>query len=265
MAHAAIDRSRALYAAGETHQAYRGLGEAVFETGLEHEARTTLAELFPLAKDARRWIGTVLPALFSEDEGERRRAAKALSEAAALEAGDMQRDRIGRPDAMDFIVKALHSGDPKVAEAAAYATRLSMRYYEDPRAYQPLVCLLRDANPNTRRWAVEGVSVLGKEAGVELILPLLADSSEAVQTEVARMIMGAARVGRLSPPTRSQAVELMLGRFDSYATRTKNVILNAAREMGGKDVVERLHRLYATENEAPIRTKIAEVLGVLGS
>ena len=149
---------------GETHQAHRTLSEAAFEPGREREARSVLAELFPLGKDAREWVDTLLPALLSDDAGERQKAAKACQKS-LVKAGDRQRDRIGHPDAMDVVVKALDSSDPAVSEAAAFATRLSMRYYEDPRAYQPLVGLLRAAKANTRRWAVEGVQRTGQTRG----------------------------------------------------------------------------------------------------
>src|SRR5262245_17245327 len=132
MAEAAVDKARELLAAGKEREAYRALCEAIAEPGQHVEARAALKEMFPLPEPARDWIRDVLPALAAEQTDSRRKAAKVLKKVALGEYDYKQRDRIGHPEAMDYIKKALASGDLNVAEAAIIATtRVSQFYYRD--------------------------------------------------------------------------------------------------------------------------------------
>jgi hypothetical protein len=261
MAENAIDKARELFAAGKSHEAHRALCEAATKPSLQHQARAALKETFPVAKEAQDWIRDTLPALLAEDSRARRTAAKVLKKVALDEYGYKQRDRIGHPEAMDYIKKALASADPNVAEAAIIATtRVSQFYYHDPDAYQAVLKLLRSPKANTRRWAVEAATYLGGDRAAEAILPRLSDKSAEVQTEVARMIMSLAQSKRLPQPAKSEALDLMLGRFASYGSGVRNVILNAVREMNDSGVIEALRRLAQTEPEEPLRKKIADII-----
>jgi HEAT repeat protein len=261
MAEAVIDKARALLATGKKPEAYRDLCEAASEPGLQLEARAALKEMFPVPKEAQDWIRDTLPALFAENADARRKAAKVLMKVALGEYHYKQRDRIGHPQAMDYIKKALASNDPKVAEAAIIATtRVTQFYYRDSDAYQAVLKLLRSPKVNTRRWAVEAATYLGRDRAAEAILPLLSDKFAEVQTEVGRMIMSLAQSKRLSQPAKSKAIDLMLGRFASYASGVRNVILNAMREINDPAVIEALRSAAETEPEEPLRKKIADII-----
>jgi HEAT repeat protein len=261
MAENVTQRARKLFEDGETREAHRILCEAILDPQLRREARAVLAELFPTPKEAADWMETVFPGLLSHQVPTRQKAAKELTKMASDEYGRRQRERIGHPEAMEAVIKGLGSEDLKVVEATVFAVaRVSQFYYRDPRATQPVLKLFDAPKPNIRRVAVRAVTYLTREDAAERILPLLGDKAGAVQAEVARMIMFLAQSSSLTAKMKSRAIEEMLGRFETRDPAAKEIILNAAREIGGAEALEELRRVATSEPDKSLRKSIAETI-----
>lgn len=264
MADKAIERARKLFGDGETREAYRILCEVALDSSGRQAARAALAELFPPSKDAVEWSDTVLPALSSPQAAARQKAAKELTKVASDEYGRRQRERIGHPDAVASIVKALKSDDPKVAEASVYAVaRVAQFYYRDPRAVQPAVKRLHDSNADVRRLAVRAVTYLTREDAPALILPLIEDDAAEVQTEVAKMVMFLARAKSLPPSMKPRAVSTLLERFAEYESETKEVVVNAVRDIGSAAAIEGLRKVATSERNGALRKRIIDTVSGL--
>lgn len=242
------ERAKALIAEGKQEEARELLLNAASGPEADAEARGAYEQLFPLTPRQKEWVSSTLSRLTSNDAAERAKAARDLCRKATDEATLEQRELIGDPRMMDYILAGFRSADPKVIECATVAiSQAALFHYRDWRAWEPVLEQLKSKKPVTRRWAVEASGYLGRGRSLQKILPLLEDSDENVRDQVGRSLTWMLRSDVLTPADKQNLLEAFLPRLSSKKASDRSYAASVLGMINNPDALEPLKKALKSE------------------
>ncbi|HZU41358.1 MAG TPA: HEAT repeat domain-containing protein [Terriglobales bacterium] len=155
--------------------------------------------------------------------------------AAAVEVQLAAYDVAKTPDAMDRLVTQAESDTHNRPWLLWTVGLLGNRGVQPDRAADVLTSYLQDPSVETRKWAVEGLAVLGTDAALQPLLTALHDDSSPVVRE--RAACSVAQSGLFTQEQRDRALPTLLD--DASDTRldaqTHGWVFQALRDITGKD------------------------------
>jgi hypothetical protein len=155
----------------------------------------------------------------------------------AIEVDIAARDLDKRSSTIDRLEPAAHYGEQGPRANALWDIGLvGNRGVEPHRARMILQSSLHDDNENIRYWAVEGLSYLGTDETIPLLLEVLHDDPSPMIRE--RAACGIAQSGMLSEAQRRTAVPKLLDFTDdtSLSGETRNWVFQALRDITGQNL-----------------------------
>lgn len=152
------------------------------------------------------------------------------------------------------LAEAVYDSDPKVSESAAMALGRIVEAYAHDSALKPaLLRQLRHPSFSARRWAIQGLAVLGGEDLSRALLPLTEDPSPVVREVLFAMVARLAKRDHWSAPDKQPWVQAALATLDARPITLRNVAVNALAAVGDARVLPALEQAFARETDPIVR------------
>lgn len=225
---------------------------------LEPRVMRAYEKLIPPSAILEKQLAGCLNQLKSSSTALRLRAVRYIDAQARCEPTVAREAWLKDPRTTTPLLEALQDIDPRVIEEAACAlAMICSRYFQDMRAYKPLVELLKSPRAVTRLAAVEGIGLLFGDDCLQHMLPLLQDKSAKVRAETCRRLYALGLSGSLSTRQKKETLPWLVRALNDDNTAVRNVAASALREVGGKQVIPFLKTALATEKNSGLRASLA--------